>query len=99
MIGRGAYGKPWIINQALQFIKSGSILPDPTASEKLQIIVNHYDNIIEYYGEDTGVKISKKHIGWYSSCLENSAEFRSKVNCSNNHKLIRNEILNFFSQN
>ncbi|CAI27788.1 nitrogen regulation protein nifR3 [Ehrlichia ruminantium] len=97
MIGRGAYGKPWIINKALQFIKSGIILPDPTVSEKLQIIINHYDNIIEHYGKDIGVKISKKHIGWYSACLENSTEFRSKVNCSNNHQFIRDQILNFFS--
>ncbi|QGR02404.1 tRNA dihydrouridine synthase DusB [Ehrlichia ruminantium] len=99
MIGRGAYGKPWIINQALQFIKLGTILPDPTASEKLQIIINHYDNIIEYYGQDAGVKISKKHIGWYSACLENSAEFRAKVNCSNNYQFIRDTILDFFSKN
>ncbi|ABD44911.1 TIM-barrel, nifR3 family protein [Ehrlichia chaffeensis str. Heartland] len=99
MIGRGAYGKPWFINQALHFIKSGTILPDPSPSEKLKIITNHYDHMIEYYGKDTGVKISKKHIGWYSSSLENSSEFRSQVNCSNDYNFIKDKITDFFSQN
>ena len=99
MIGRGTYGKPWFINQALHFIKSGTILPDPSPSEKLQIITNHYDHMIEYYGKDIGVKISKKHIGWYSASLDNSAEFRSQINCSNDHNFIRDKITDFFSQN
>ncbi|KJV65932.1 MULTISPECIES: tRNA dihydrouridine synthase DusB [Ehrlichia] len=99
MIGRGAYGKPWFINQALHFIKSGTILPDPSPSEKLQIITNHYDHMIEYYGKDIGTKISKKHIGWYSASLDNSAEFRSQINYSNDHNFIRDKITDFFSQN
>ena len=99
MIGRGAYGKPWIINQALHFIKSGRSLPDPLPSEKLQIIIKHYDHMIEYYGKDIGVKISKKHIGWYSSSLNNSAEFRAQVNFSNDYQFIRDKIIDFFSIN
>ncbi|AHC39135.1 tRNA dihydrouridine synthase DusB [Ehrlichia muris] len=99
MIGRGVYGKPWFINQALHFIKSGTILPDPSPSEKLQIITSHYDHMIEYYGKDIGTKISKKHIGWYSASLDNSAEFRSQINYSNDHNFIRDKITDFFSQN
>ncbi|RZB12613.1 tRNA dihydrouridine synthase DusB [Ehrlichia minasensis] len=99
MIGRGAYGKPWFINQALHFIKSGTILPEPSPLEKLKIITNHYDHTIEYYGKDIGVKISKKHISWYSASLDNSAEFRSQVNRSNDNNFIRDKIIDFFSQN
>lgn len=61
MIGRGAYGKPWLINQAINFL-SGNKVSEPTALERLSIILKHYDSILEYYGSDTGIKMAPANI-------------------------------------
>ncbi|MDN5248252.1 MAG: tRNA dihydrouridine synthase DusB [Wolbachia endosymbiont of Tyrophagus putrescentiae] len=96
MIGRGAYGKPWLINQAMHFI-AGKKIPELSSSEKLNIIIEHYDDMIEYYGDETGVKIARKHIGWYSSGIKGSSEFRLKINNMINKTEIKKSIIDFFS--
>ncbi|MGL9725869.1 MAG: tRNA-dihydrouridine synthase [Wolbachia sp.] len=68
-----------LINQAINFL-SGNKVSEPTASERLNIILKHYDDILEYYGNDIGIKMARKHTGWYSSGLKNSSEFRVKIN-------------------
>ncbi len=95
--GRGAYGKPWLINQAMNFL-SGSETSEPTASERLSIILEHYDNILEYYGNDTGIKMARKHIGWYSSGLQGSSEFRVRVNNMTDSTEVKENIIGFFGQ-
>ncbi|QJC27518.1 putative tRNA-dihydrouridine synthase [Anaplasma platys] len=97
MIGRGAYGKPWIIKQALQFLKTREELPDPSQSEKLQIILEHYDSSIEHYGESLGVKIFRKHIGWYSSSHKDSSMFRAQMNMLSDHSEVRKRLTEFFT--
>ncbi len=79
MIGRGAYGRPWFLKQAIHFLKTGERLPDPTLSERYAILTEHLDAILSYYGENTGVRIARKHLGWYSKGLPGSAEFRGQV--------------------
>ncbi|CCF78137.1 tRNA-dihydrouridine synthase [Wolbachia endosymbiont of Onchocerca ochengi] len=96
MIGRGTYGKPWLINQAMNFI-SGSKISEPTALEKLSIILEHYDSVLEYYGKDTGMKIARKHIGWYSIGLKNSSEFRMRINNMTDSMEVKENIVSFFS--
>ncbi len=96
MIGRGTYGKPWLINQAINFI-SGSKISEPTALEKLSIILEHYDSVLEYYGNDIGMKIARKHIGWYSIGLKNSSEFRMRVNNMTDSMEVKENIVSFFS--
>ncbi len=79
MIGRGAYGRPWFLKQAIHFLKTGERLPDPTLSERYAILTEHLDAILSYYGENTGVRVARKHFGWYSKGLPGSAEFRGQV--------------------
>ncbi|MGN7661403.1 MAG: tRNA dihydrouridine synthase DusB [Anaplasma sp.] len=98
MIGRGAYGKPWIIKQTLHFLKTREILSDPCVSEKLEIILRHYDAAIEYYGRDIGVKILRKHLGWYSTSSAGSAHFRALVNTMTDPKDIREKLIEFFEK-
>jgi tRNA-dihydrouridine synthase B len=98
MIGRGAYGRPWFINQASHYLKTGEILADPTLAEKLAIILEHFDDMIIHYGEELGNRMARKHLGWYSKSLYNSAEFRSKVNISENYLSTRGMIIDYFSQ-
>lgn len=80
MIGRGSYGRPWFINQVGHYLKTGERLPDPPLKTQHQIILEHFEEILSHYGESTGVKIARKHIGWYSKGLNGSADFRVAVN-------------------
>jgi tRNA-dihydrouridine synthase B len=80
MIGRGAYGRPWFINQVGHYFKTGKRLPDPSFQEQHQIILGHFEEMLEHYGTGAGVKIARKHVGWYSKGLTGSAEFRVSVN-------------------
>lgn len=80
MIGRGAYGRPWFLNQVIHYLKSGLRLPDPPIEQQYEIVRDHYRAILDHYGIEAGVKIARKHLGWYSKGLPGSAEFRSRVN-------------------
>jgi tRNA-dihydrouridine synthase B len=80
MIGRGAYGRPWFVAQVLAHLK-GLNLPEPSALEKLDIITQHYQEMVELYGGENGingVRMARKHIGWYTAGMHSSAEFRNK---------------------
>ena len=80
MIGRGAYGRPWFLRQAMHFLKTGERLPDPTLAEQLATLLGHYRDMLAHYGTAAGVKIARKHLAWYSKGLFGSAEFRVRVN-------------------
>ncbi|WP_423142528.1 tRNA dihydrouridine synthase DusB [Parablastomonas sp. CN1-191] len=80
MIGRGAYGKPWLLGQVMRWWRGGGESADPSIDEQLEVVVEHYEAMLEHYGRDTGVKIARKHLGWYTKGLPGSAEFRNKVN-------------------
>lgn len=98
MIGRGCYGKPWLISQVAHFLKTGEKLPDPSLEDQLKIIINHYNEILEHYEDNTGVKIARKHISWYSSGLPNSGEFRAKINQIYNANEVREIIKEFYGR-
>ena len=80
MIGRGAYGKPWFLSQLIHYLKTGEKLPDPALPMIKNIMTDHYLSMLDYYGEDAGKKIARKHISWYTKGLHDSAAFRQKVN-------------------
>lgn len=97
MIGRGTYGRPWFPNQVQHFLKTGQKLPDPILTEKFQIIMGHLDHMMEYHGEHTGMMMAKKHIGWYSKGLSDSASFRLAAMQSTDYKNLTGLIKTFFS--
>ena len=80
MIGRGAYGRPWFLRQVIQFLRNGQILPDPSLGEQSAIIAEHYQAMLTHYGTEPGSRVARKHIGWYSKGLPESAEFRAAFN-------------------
>jgi tRNA-dihydrouridine synthase B len=79
LVGRGTYGRPWFLNQISHYLKSGERLADPTVEAQMEIVLEHFDAIVLHYGAQPGVKIARKHLGWYSKGLANSAEFRQEV--------------------
>ncbi len=80
MIGRGAYGRPWLLGQVMETLATGVERPDPSIAEQYRLIIEHYHAILAHYGEMTGVNMARKHLGWYTRGLPGSAEFRNKVN-------------------
>jgi len=80
MIGRGTYGRPWFINQVAHFLATHTRLADPSLKEQQAIMHDHIEAMLSHYGSETGVRMARKHIGWYSKGLEGSAEFRASLN-------------------
>jgi tRNA-dihydrouridine synthase B len=80
MIGRGAYGRPWLLGQVMHWLKTGERLPDPSLEEQLSIILEQYRAMLDHYGREIGVNVARKHIGWYTRGLHGSAEFRNAFN-------------------
>ena len=80
MIGRGAQGNPWIFSQINQYLENGQHLPPPSFHELGQMMARHLLALHKFYGEVGGVRISRKHIGWYSSELAGGKEFTQQFN-------------------
>lgn len=97
MIGRGAYGRPWILGQVMHYFATGERLPDPSLDEQYRVIVEHYDAMLDHYGEMTGVNMARKHIGWYTKGLIGSAEFRNAVNQEPSAAKVKAMLADFYA--
>ena len=80
MIGRAAQGRPWIFQEIEHYLSTGKLLPEPGVEEIRTIMIEHLNNLYDFYGEYTGVRVARKHIAWYSKGQRNGAEFRQRVN-------------------
>ncbi len=80
MIGRAAQGRPWIFREILHYLATGTKLPEPGITEIRDIMLNHLNNLYEFYGEFTGVRVARKHISWYSKGQKDGAQFRNTIN-------------------
>jgi tRNA-dihydrouridine synthase B len=80
MIGRAAQGRPWIFREIEYYLKTGVHLPPPLVTEIHQVLIAHLHELYAFYGTDTGVKIARKHISWYTKGLAGSASFRHAMN-------------------
>ncbi|OGA37391.1 MAG: tRNA dihydrouridine synthase DusB [Betaproteobacteria bacterium RIFCSPLOWO2_12_FULL_62_13b] len=80
MIGRAAQGRPWIFREIEYYLKTGVHLPPPLVAEIHQVLIAHLYDLYAFYGTDTGVKIARKHISWYTKGLVGSANFRHAMN-------------------
>lgn len=96
MIGRGAYGKPWLLGQVMHALRTGETLPDPDLDEQYRVIIEHYHAMLEHYGSDTGVKMARKHLGWYTKGLPGSAELRNKMNQIDNPDVVTAMLGEFY---
>ena len=96
LIGRGTYGRPWFPNQVIHYLETGERLPDPDLETQHAMVQGHYDDILTHYGTYAGVKIARKHIGWYSKGLPNSAEFRADIMGQDDPDLVRAKLSAFY---
>jgi tRNA-dihydrouridine synthase B len=96
MIGRGAYGTPWLLGQVIHWLRTGEKLASPGLDEQFALVVEHYRAMLDHYGTDVGVKIARKHIGWYTKGLHGSAEFRNKANFIDDPEQVLGELERFY---
>ncbi len=80
MIGRAAQGKPWIFREINHFLETGKHLPPPEVREIHHVLIQHLNDLYNFYGEYSGVRIARKHISWYTKGLVGSANFRHQMN-------------------
>ncbi len=80
MIGRGCYGRPWFAAQVAHALATGWRLAAPPLAAQKAILLEHYHDMLAQYGTPAGMRLARKHLGWYSRGLPGSAEFRAEVN-------------------
>ena len=80
MIGRAAQGRPWIFGQVAHYLATGDLLPEPSLHEVRDILLAHLEQLHAFYGEASGVRIARKHLGWYAKDRPENAAFRAVVN-------------------
>lgn len=80
MIGRAAQGRPWIFDEIAHFLRTGRELPPATPTRIGRVLLEHLDALYAFYGEHDGVRIARKHLGWYAKEHPEAAAFRAVVN-------------------
>ncbi|GGE04531.1 putative tRNA-dihydrouridine synthase [Polymorphobacter glacialis] len=80
MIGRGAYGKPWLIAQVMAALTGRPVPGDPSLVQQHALVREHYAAMLDLYGTVIGVNLARKHLGWYTKGLHDSGQFRNAVN-------------------
>lgn len=97
MIGRGAYGRPWFLKQVARFLSCGERLADPPMSVRSEIVLEHFDAMLSYHGVHVGLRQARKHLGWYSQGIRNSAQFRAEVFKLETPDRVRAMVRDFFA--
>jgi tRNA-dihydrouridine synthase B len=97
LIGRAAQGSPWIFREILHFLETGQHLPAPPLSEVEQILSEHLDALHSFYGELMGVRIARKHVGWYLQSHDPGKQFRNRFNTFDEALEQKDSIRQYFS--
>ena len=97
MIGRGAQGNPWIFRQINHYLQERELLPAPTFNEIGRVMIRHLSELHKFYGEVGGVRISRKHIGWYFDLLPEGKTFTRQFNCLESTQEQQQMLRQFFS--
>ena len=98
MIGRAAQGRPWIFREINHFLRTGEKLPNPQIAEIQAIMNEHLEDHYSFYGEYTGLRTARKHIGWYCKGLRNSHAFRHLMNTADDCKTQLQMVNDYFNE-
>ena len=97
MIGRGAYGRPWLLSQVMHWLQTGQQQADPDIDTQFALVLEHYDAMLETYGTHTGVRMARKHLAWYTRGLPGSAAFRNTINFVDEHTEVIRQLTGFYT--
>ena len=101
MIGRAAQGRPWIFREILHYLKHSELMAAPSADEVNKMLLKHLKNLYDFYGEVMGVRIARKHIGWY--CKQHVSQssdldsFRQRINKIETASVQLEQVVDFFT--
>ncbi|MFV0314004.1 MAG: tRNA dihydrouridine synthase, partial [Anaerotignum sp.] len=98
MVGRGAQGNPWIFKRILHYLETGELLPEPTATQRVEKALRHAQMLIEYKGDYIGIREMRKHMAWYMKGLPGVAELRGKLNYTVSFKEMEDLLQNYLKQ-
>ncbi|PKM16687.1 MAG: tRNA dihydrouridine synthase DusB [Gammaproteobacteria bacterium HGW-Gammaproteobacteria-2] len=98
MIGRAAQGRPWIFREIRHYLACGELLPPPSLLEVRNILLAHLDQLHAFYGEPQGVRIARKHLGWYARDRPENAAFRAVVNAAETATAQRQVTATYFDE-
>ena len=98
MIGRGAQGNPWIFKRTIHYLKTGELLPEPTAAERAETALRHARMLIEYKGEYIGVREMRRHLSDYTKGLPGAAAIRGRINCAESYEEIEELVKMYFGK-
>jgi tRNA-dihydrouridine synthase B len=79
MIGRAAQGRPWLFREVAHYLETGAVLAPPTMAEVRAIMLDHLERLYAFYGEKTGVRVARKHLGWYLGDRPDAAPFKQRI--------------------
>jgi len=80
MIGRACYGRPWLPGQIARFLATGERRPDPDFAARRDLVLEHFDGMLDHHGPVMGVRCFRKHFGWYSAEFPDGASWRALIN-------------------
>ena len=98
MIGRAAQGRPWIFREMVHFMATGQHLAPPLVGEVKHLLIEHLHDHYALYGEYSGVRTARKHIGWYVKTLPGGEAFRAKMNLIEDCDLQAQAVADFFDE-
>lgn len=98
MIGRGAQGNPWIFREIVHFLQTGEILAPPSYSEICEVLLSHLEQLYSFYGEHMGLRIARKHVGWYADKNKQNTSFKKQFNRLDSTDAQRKAILEHFKR-
>lgn len=96
MIGRATYGQPWLLRRMMDYLQTGRASPPPSWAEQYRTILEHFESMLSYYGAEAGLRIARKHMGWYSKGLPQASAFRAFVNAAADPDKVRAALHEFF---
>ncbi|GAB4361217.1 MAG: tRNA dihydrouridine synthase DusB [Kiloniellaceae bacterium] len=97
MIGRGAYGRPWFLRQVIDYLRDGSRTPAPPLARRVEVMLEHYEDLLALYGSRHGVRIARKHLGWYAKGIDGAAAFRAEMNREDDPARVKQMIQALFA--
>lgn len=96
MVGRGAYGRPWLLGQIATFMASGRRTPAPSLVQQMETLIGHYEAMLMHYGIEAGVRVARKHVGWYSKGLPGGAAFRGEMMRISDPEAVKDAVRDFY---
>lgn len=99
MVGRGALGRPWVFQEINAYLNHEAILPEPSVTQKMHVMLKHIEKICEYKGERVGIREARKHAAWYTKGLHGAANYRARIGLISSIEELQQIALELIEQN